>query len=343
MADLLRRAAHPEVDHLLAVGAAIVEASFQLGHRRRQDEDPHEIGAEGIFELLGALPVDVEQDVAAVLERFLDRLLRAAVAMIEDIGPFGEFVVGDQPVELRVVDEMIIDPVDLARAHRPGGGADRHGDRRIDLHQLAADRRFARARGGGKDDQQATAAAVRMLGSWGSIHGRTCRAGGRSVKARQKNGAVQQKCLKLRAALHYCALQQRRFYMVDRHHHQEYRNRHRQDRRSRHDRRSRCRRRPRPRPLRLRRRSRLPSRPARPVPPPPSVASPRKVAGRRQGQQQARRQRRPSASPRRAVAAATTQIERNTPMAYDFTKMFAGFELPGRRPFPDPVRRCRRA
>ena len=28
------------------------------------------------------------------------------------------------------------------------------------------------------------------------------------------------------------------------------------------------------------------------------------------------------------VAAATTQIERNTPMAYDFTKMFAGFELP---------------
>jgi len=28
------------------------------------------------------------------------------------------------------------------------------------------------------------------------------------------------------------------------------------------------------------------------------------------------------------VAAASTQIERNTPMAYDFTKMFAGFELP---------------
>ena len=28
------------------------------------------------------------------------------------------------------------------------------------------------------------------------------------------------------------------------------------------------------------------------------------------------------------VAAAKTQIERNTPMAYDFTKMFAGFELP---------------
>lgn len=28
------------------------------------------------------------------------------------------------------------------------------------------------------------------------------------------------------------------------------------------------------------------------------------------------------------VAAAKTQIERNTPMAYDFSKMFAGFELP---------------
>ena len=28
------------------------------------------------------------------------------------------------------------------------------------------------------------------------------------------------------------------------------------------------------------------------------------------------------------IAAASTQIERNSPMAYDFTKMFAGFELP---------------
>ncbi|WP_309602820.1 phasin family protein [Sphingomonas sp.] len=28
------------------------------------------------------------------------------------------------------------------------------------------------------------------------------------------------------------------------------------------------------------------------------------------------------------IAAVTTQIERNSPMAYDFTKMFAGFELP---------------
>ena len=28
------------------------------------------------------------------------------------------------------------------------------------------------------------------------------------------------------------------------------------------------------------------------------------------------------------IAAATTQIERNSPMAYDFSKMFAGFELP---------------
>ena len=31
---------------------------------------------------------------------------------------------------------------------------------------------------------------------------------------------------------------------------------------------------------------------------------------------------------RATVAAATNQIERNNPMAYDFTKMFAGFELP---------------
>ena len=69
-----------------------------------------------IFELLGALPVDVEQDVATFPERFLDRRLRASVAMVEDRRPFDELIRRDQPLELGVVDEMIVHAVLL----RPG-------------------------------------------------------------------------------------------------------------------------------------------------------------------------------------------------------------------------------
>ena len=48
-------------------------------------------------------------------ERFLDRLLGAAVAMVEDIGPFGKIVGVDHRVECRLVDEMIVASVDFAR------------------------------------------------------------------------------------------------------------------------------------------------------------------------------------------------------------------------------------
>ena len=47
------------------LGAAL-QARFQLGHRRRQDEDRDDVGAHLFAELLGALPVDVEQHVAAL-------------------------------------------------------------------------------------------------------------------------------------------------------------------------------------------------------------------------------------------------------------------------------------
>ena len=76
--------------------------------------------AEGRFELLRALPVDVEQDVAALAQRVLHRLLGRAVAIAEDMRPFDELAVGDHPVELGVVDEMIVDAVDLARAASAG-------------------------------------------------------------------------------------------------------------------------------------------------------------------------------------------------------------------------------
>ena len=44
-----------------------------------------------------------------------------------------------------------------------------------------------------------------------------------------------------------------------------------------------------------------------------------------------------------AAAGAANQIERTATMTNDFTQLFAGFQLPGSRQVPGPVRRCRRA
>ena len=75
--------------------------------------------AESRLELLGALPVDVEEDVAALAEGCLDRRLGRAVPMVEDVGPLGELVRRDHPFELGVVDEMIVH----VRLVRPGASA----------------------------------------------------------------------------------------------------------------------------------------------------------------------------------------------------------------------------
>jgi hypothetical protein len=68
VADLARCPLHPPVDDLLAVGAARAQPALELAHRGRQDEHPDDVGVD-LLQLLGALPVDVEQDVAAALNR----------------------------------------------------------------------------------------------------------------------------------------------------------------------------------------------------------------------------------------------------------------------------------
>src|SRR3954464_16001829 len=108
MPDFSGRAAHPEINSGGTVGASLVQPAVQLRHRRRQNEYPHEVGAEGIFELLSALPVDVEQRIESVSQRFLNRFLGTAVAVVENISPFRELIGRDEPLELCVIDKMII-------------------------------------------------------------------------------------------------------------------------------------------------------------------------------------------------------------------------------------------
>ena len=68
-------------------------------------------------------------------ERLLDRAARRAVAvLVVHGGVLEQLAVGDQPVELGVVDEEVVLAVDLARARRPRGR--RH--RQVDLGMVRA-------------------------------------------------------------------------------------------------------------------------------------------------------------------------------------------------------------
>ena len=63
MAHFVAGAAHPSADHLIGVLCAGVKPLFKIGGRRRQDEDADNIRSRLFPQLLGALPVDVEQHV----------------------------------------------------------------------------------------------------------------------------------------------------------------------------------------------------------------------------------------------------------------------------------------
>ena len=122
-----------------------------------------------MVELLGALPVDVEQEILAFLEARLDLRFRRSVKVAEDLGPFEEFAGFDHRFEPGVVDEAVIEPVGLAGADRTGGDRDRHGDLLVLFEQPMGDRGLAGPRGRGEYEHQ-SAALERVAG-----HGRCCR------------------------------------------------------------------------------------------------------------------------------------------------------------------------
>ena len=88
LAPLVAGAAHPSPDHLVGVLRARVQALLQVGGGRRQDEDADDILARLLPQLLGTLPVDIEQHILSGRKRGFDRRARPAVALAEPIGPF---------------------------------------------------------------------------------------------------------------------------------------------------------------------------------------------------------------------------------------------------------------
>ena len=141
--------------------ARAAQAALQLRDRGRQDENAHHVLGRGAAELLGPLPVDVEQDVAAGCQGGLDCAARGAVGMTVDPGMLQELAAGDHGGEALLADEVIVDAVGLGRAARSGGDGDGERDLGLLLEQAAGERGLA-GPGWRGDHQHEPAAAHRV-------------------------------------------------------------------------------------------------------------------------------------------------------------------------------------
>ncbi len=98
-------------------------------------------------------------------ERLVDRAARSAVAVpVVHGGVLEQLAVGDQAIELGVVDEEVVLAVDLARARRPRRRRDRQVDLGVVLLDLRGDRALADGGGPGEHDEAAAPAARARLG-----------------------------------------------------------------------------------------------------------------------------------------------------------------------------------
>src|SRR5262249_9361973 len=95
-------------------------------------------------ELVPALPVDVEKDVATILQRLVDRGAGGPVAVAVDLRPLRELARGDHAVEGRGIDEAVVHPVDLAGARSAGRYRDREHQVRVVVGEPTAKRGLAR-------------------------------------------------------------------------------------------------------------------------------------------------------------------------------------------------------
>jgi hypothetical protein len=146
VADLVVGTRHSAAHHFFGVLGAGEQAALQFLERWRQDEDRNQVFERVLRQLLGTLPVDVEQNVLAGLQGIKHRATRRAVGIAEYGRMFQELTGIDHGVELRLIDEHVVLAVDLARPHGAGRRRDRHGEIVMVLEKRARDRRLAGAR-----------------------------------------------------------------------------------------------------------------------------------------------------------------------------------------------------
>src|SRR5258708_12155578 len=121
--QLRARVLHTALDDVLGILPAGAHAAVQLLARRRQDEDADRVGIK-LAHLLRPLPVNFEDQVVAALQRIEDHLLRSAVAVAVHLGALEKLAAAAHGEERRVVDEVVVDAILLARAWRARGVRD---------------------------------------------------------------------------------------------------------------------------------------------------------------------------------------------------------------------------
>jgi len=135
------------------VGAALFDARGERVQRGRADEHQHRLGHK-IFDLLRALRVQLQDDVAAAREFVRDPRARRAVEVAVDLRPFQELAGIAHCDEAFAADEEVVFAFLLAFAGRARGMRD--GDlRSAGGAQAGVDGRLAGAGGRGDDKQSA--------------------------------------------------------------------------------------------------------------------------------------------------------------------------------------------
>ena len=129
-----------------------------------QDEDAHQVALHGLGKLLAALPIDVEDHVAAGIERAFHRVARGAVPVTEHLRAFEERPALPQAGETGLVDKVIVPAVDLVRPLGPRGVRDRDFHPvAFELDKAAGDRRLAGTGGRGQHQQETAAPENRAV------------------------------------------------------------------------------------------------------------------------------------------------------------------------------------
>ena len=155
MAEFVGGARHTAGDDLVAILGPGMQPAPELFDRGRENEDADDVVTGVLHQLLSALPVDVEQHVAARRERGLDLCLGCSVVVAEDHRMLEKRVREDHLGKPRLIDEHVVTAIDLARPRRPRGDRDRHLEIVLALEEPARERRLAGARGRGQDQHQA--------------------------------------------------------------------------------------------------------------------------------------------------------------------------------------------
>ena len=148
MRHVAQRVSQPPHDDLLGVRFPAAQATLELIAARRHDKDADRIGAT-LTHLLRALPVDLEQNRAPVVDERLNVSFARTIPVIEDFGGLEKCVMVAHRAKLTLAHEEIVLAMNLLLALRARRVGDRKFDSGLALQQLVHERRLAGTRGCG--------------------------------------------------------------------------------------------------------------------------------------------------------------------------------------------------